>query len=142
MERHLSFPLLQKWNNPMLGLWFKGNPYLLTMELLAWPPYKGLERGFKVLTSRNFSSPSTLGEEVRLLRELGDCSGGAGGESPHPVFLAHLSAVKDAKETFQEVVINLAALMWLVSVKGNRHQKSRAILFSHDLNNSFLVPLN
>lgn len=76
-----------------------------------------------------------------LLRELGDCSGGAGGESPHPVFLAHPSAVKDAKETFQEEVVNWAALMWLVSMKGNRHQKSRPILFSHDLSKNLLVSL-
>lgn len=78
---------------------------------------------------------------MRLLRELGDCSGGAGGQSPHPIFLAHPSAVKDAKETLQEEVINLTALMWLVSMKGNRHQKNRAILFCHDLNNNLLVPL-
>lgn len=100
-----------------------------------------LERDFTVVTSRNFSGPSTLGEEARLLRELGNRSGGAGGESPHPVVLAHASAVKDANETFQEEVINLATFMWLVSMKGNRHQKSREILFSHNLNTSLLVPL-
>lgn len=68
-------------------------------------------------------------------------SGGVSGESLHAVVLAHPSAVKDAKEEFQEDVTNLAALMWLVSIKGNRHQKTRAILFSHDLNKNLLAPL-
>lgn len=100
-----------------------------------------LETGFTVVTSRNFSDHSTLGEEVRLLRELGDCSGGAGGESTRSFLLVHVSAVKDANKTFQEEVINLAAFMLLVSMKGSRHRKSREILFSHDLNKNFLVPL-
>jgi len=42
-----------------------------------------------VVTFRNLSGPSTLGEEVRLLRKPDDCSAEAGGESPTPVVLAH-----------------------------------------------------